>query len=745
MRKPLTVFAVAIFALIIGVAAINAGPVEKTIQGQKIDAKPMTLTTDVTHNYQKFLRLSDGSMILQTMKPDHPFTSLRQGGDDIANATPIGGLPFTDAGTTVGYADDYDASSMGCSQTSTSPDVVFSYSTGSNMWMVTMDLCASDYFTKMFVFKTNADTLVACNQFHTDCGEPRSKIESLILESLSTYFIVVDGYAGNSGNYVLNFDGDIYIPPEPVPEASRHPAMGDGGAGHLLLAFDFVHDEDTACYWQGSMTDGADWSGAAAWLGYRYLPACDYWGNDSLFFGTEITNGSGNTQIIEILNAGDPGTYSQSYWNWDSYGWSNAIAVDIACDNSKEAWEYGFWSEIADTDYDVYNIIAGPFISYQTSAEGQATISWFDDVQGCASTSCEIDHATGRAYSVCDYQDPDNHTWGLFIRMDNWLDWDDEVNAGGWIYAYGEVGEHVQFPAVAANGGNVLIACQFYTDADPANTDIVCMHTHDTIPDPFTVAVIAATADAETNPELEWVSGDTYVLSFHRNDSLFSSITTDAGVTWEPETYYYGDPNPGSHYVYDELRYNSIADYGAKMAWSYQEFDDVDSSIYIFWGLFTAPQDADEDGVPDDDDNCPTIANPGQENSDGDTHGDACDNCTTTDNEDQLNSDADVYGDACDNCPNDDNAGQEDFDGDGIGDVCDPVCCALIGDANHNGEGPNIEDLVYMVSYMFSGGPAPICLGEVDIDGNGSDLNIEDLVYLVNYMFNGGPALIPCL
>jgi len=45
---------------------------------------------------------------------------------------------------------------------------------------------------------------------------------------------------------------------------------------------------------------------------------------------------------------------------------------------------------------------------------------------------------------------------------------------------------------------------------------------------------------------------------------------------------------------------------------------------------------------------------------------------------------------------------------------------------------------------MFNSGPAPVCMGEVDINGNGSELNIEDLVYLVNYMFNGGPAPVPC-
>lgn len=70
-------------------------------------------------------------------------------------------------------------------------------------------------------------------------------------------------------------------------------------------------------------------------------------------------------------------------------------------------------------------------------------------------------------------------------------------------------------------------------------------------------------------------------------------------------------------------------------------------------------------------------------------------------------------------------------------------CCALRGDVVESGE-VNIEDLVFLVSYMFSSGPEPECLKAADINGNGEGPNIEDLVYLVTYMFSGGPAPVPC-
>jgi hypothetical protein len=102
----------------------------------------------------------------------------------------------------------------------------------------------------------------------------------------------------------------------------------------------------------------------------------------------------------------------------------------------------------------------------------------------------------------------------------------------------------------------------------------------------------------------------------------------------------------------------------------------------------TTGPDSDGDGRPDDDDNCPLVANPDQANQDGDTLGDACDPCdgpqTGTDNDHDgiddgcdacltgrnTDEDRDTYLDGCDTCPGtlDD---QSDGDGDGIGNACD--------------------------------------------------------------------------
>jgi hypothetical protein len=68
------------------------------------------------------------------------------------------------------------------------------------------------------------------------------------------------------------------------------------------------------------------------------------------------------------------------------------------------------------------------------------------------------------------------------------------------------------------------------------------------------------------------------------------------------------------------------------------------------------------------------------------------------------------------------------------------VCIVQRGDANRDGV-VDIEDVVYLINYLFLGGPAPdpLELGDASCSGV---VDVTDVVYLINYLFVGGPP--PC-
>ncbi len=80
----------------------------------------------------------------------------------------------------------------------------------------------------------------------------------------------------------------------------------------------------------------------------------------------------------------------------------------------------------------------------------------------------------------------------------------------------------------------------------------------------------------------------------------------------------------------------------------------------------------DGDATLDYTDNCPAVANTGQQDTDNDGYGNACDLCPSVSDPDQFDADADLVGDACDNCAAVPNLDQANNDGDALGDACDP-------------------------------------------------------------------------
>jgi hypothetical protein len=59
------------------------------------------------------------------------------------------------------------------------------------------------------------------------------------------------------------------------------------------------------------------------------------------------------------------------------------------------------------------------------------------------------------------------------------------------------------------------------------------------------------------------------------------------------------------------------------------------------------------------------------------------------------------------------------------------------GDAN-NDNNISVSDVVYLISYLFKGGPPPNPQIEGDANGDGQ-VSVADVVYVINYLFKGGP------
>ena len=65
----------------------------------------------------------------------------------------------------------------------------------------------------------------------------------------------------------------------------------------------------------------------------------------------------------------------------------------------------------------------------------------------------------------------------------------------------------------------------------------------------------------------------------------------------------------------------------------------------------------------------------------------------------------------------------------------------LCGDADGSGF-VNISDVVFIIGYIFSGGPQPMPLEVADVNCDNM-VNISDAVYLISYIFTSGTA--PCM
>jgi hypothetical protein len=128
------------------------------------------------------------------------------GGENLATATPISALPYTDAGNTCASLDDY----TGACFTPGGPDVVYVYTPQTDE-CVHVSLCGSTYDTAMIIAEDTSGNIIACNDDF--CGSA-SDLSNVPLRAGHAYYIIVDGFSVSCGNYLLAVEA---CPPPPPP------------------------------------------------------------------------------------------------------------------------------------------------------------------------------------------------------------------------------------------------------------------------------------------------------------------------------------------------------------------------------------------------------------------------------------------------------------------------------------------------------------------------------------------------
>jgi hypothetical protein len=166
------------------------------------------------------------------------------GGEDIATAQVILGLPFSDTGDTGTKVDDYDEA---CPYTgSTSPDAVYSYAPAAD-GVIDIDLCNSSYDTKLFVYENVHTPTLPYACVDDSCPGYKSDILAMPVLAGNIYYIVVDGYGGESGTFELNITDPVSVVCDPIMCVGTPEVEPNEGANADPVVFNPIAIGETVC------------------------------------------------------------------------------------------------------------------------------------------------------------------------------------------------------------------------------------------------------------------------------------------------------------------------------------------------------------------------------------------------------------------------------------------------------------------------------------------------------------------
>lgn len=120
-------------------------------------------------------------------------------GDNFESAIPITSIPYNATGNT-----NYYSNTIG----NNSNDVFYIFNNPNTYNNVTISLNNSDYDSYLRVYNADQTQIL----YNDDGGNgTNAQLTGISFEANTDYFICIEGYSSNNGNYVLNLTGDIYV------------------------------------------------------------------------------------------------------------------------------------------------------------------------------------------------------------------------------------------------------------------------------------------------------------------------------------------------------------------------------------------------------------------------------------------------------------------------------------------------------------------------------------------------------
>lgn len=368
----------------------------------------------------------------------------------------------------------------------------------------------------------------------TPIEEPLPIGGPVVLNARQLPFKVVnrDGF-GSLGTDIQVTDHPEYDgnPGLAIDDENTMAVMYEYGASALEQDIYVATSIDGGQAWEGQV--GIDVDG-----NIEKYPAIDYAGvinGKRAFYGTFLSeaNDGGDTYLLEIPDILDTANWVLWSAPFSGNGFHDFSSCDIVADNKLigQGTGYHFVAYIASFDNipGYPNCIQVPL--YLITSGDSFWIFWFY-YNNSANVKVDLDKSKEYVYLTFECQNGTNQDVILLSSEYQYVGRTE--GDGGWGDGHGE-GRKFQVrgpanttnPVIAAEGGYVYLITQ--TDI-AGNQDIVCYYSQDNGGN-YSMNVIANTSADEVYPAI-YAYGKIAICTFMKNNSLYSAITQDGGITW---------------------------------------------------------------------------------------------------------------------------------------------------------------------------------------------------------------------